>query len=206
MLVVHCLASQPDLIGTPSGCNAVVAEYDGNEEKRALEEAKLSHIRQILTARLHSVLSGTRARDFEKWVSRQGDLKVVSMHGVDEVELHANFDDHLEVVPSSNGLFPDDAINLALVPIPELPSQYQGRPFHLEEGGISVIDLVLRSIRLGFNFAPVASTAWLALVSSNFREKVWFSWVASCLAASGPAFIKWGESVVLFCNLSPRYM
>ncbi|KAI2500225.1 kinase [Fragilaria crotonensis] len=193
MCVVRCRALPPEVVGTSISCNSVVAEYDGNKEKRGLEEAKVSHVRHILIARLHSVLSGARARDFGKWASKQGDLKVVSMHGVDEEELDSNFGDHLEVVPSSNGLFPDDAINLALVPIPELPSQYQGMPFHLEEGGISVINLIFRSIRLGFNFAPVASTAMIALVSPYFREKVWFSWVASCLAASGPAFIKWGQ-------------
>jgi hypothetical protein len=197
LCVVHCHALPPAVIGTISGCNGVVAECDGNEEKRGLEEAKVAHVRQILIARLHSVLSGGRARDFGKWASKQGDVKVVSMHGVDEEELDQYFGDHLEVVPSSNGLFPDDAINLALVPIPELPSLYQGMPVHLEEGGISVINLICRSIRLGFNFAPVVSTSMIALVSPYFREKVWFSWVASCLAASGPAFIKWGESIVL---------
>jgi hypothetical protein len=113
------------------------------------------------------------------------------MHGVDGAEL-----DFVKTVSvtSSDGLYPDDSINLELVPVEGLPSLYPGKPVHtIDDGGVSVFDLFFRSIRLGFNFAPVASTAWLAMLSATFREKVWYKWVATCLSISGPAFIKWGE-------------
>ena len=198
--LTHGFAASADAICVTPDIVGVTGETEGDEEQeqqRRLEVAKVSHIRHILSERLRWVSSGRRARDFEKWASKQGDLKVISMHGVDEADLDFFLGNASGAVNSSNGLFADDAINLALVPVRELPSQYQGKPFHLEDGQISVVNLFFRSIRLGFNFAPVASTAWLALVSSTFREKIWFSWIASCLAASGPAFIKWGTYYAL---------
>jgi len=194
--LTYGLASSADAICATQNIIDVPGDTEACKEQQQqnrLEVAKVSHIRHILIERLQWVSSGRRARDFEKWASNQGDLKVISMHGADEVDIDFDLGDATGAVNSSNGLFPDDVVNLALVPIPAFPSQYQGNPFHLEQGPISLVNLFFRSIQLGFNFAPVASTAWLALLSPTFREKIWFSWVATCLAASGPAFIKWGE-------------
>lgn len=181
------------VIGGATTASALTSNY--NQDQGPVIEARVSHVRHILSKRLGSVLSGGRAKQFEKWASKQGDLKVISMHGVDESEL--DFDKINETdaaIVSSDGIFPDNAINLALVPVQDMPSLYTGTPAHtMDEGAVSHLNLFFRSIRLGFNFAPVASTAWLAFLSTTFREKLWYNWVASCLSLSGPAFIKWGE-------------
>lgn len=166
-----------------------------------LQNARVHHVRQILVKRLDAVCSGERSRQFEKWVKKKGDLQIISMHGVDVAELDFTNKTAVEVSLEVEQLFPEDERDLSLVPVADFPNQYPGKPLHLlEERPASVLDLVFRSIRLGFNFAPVTSTAWLAFISSTFREKVWFQWVASCLAASGPAFIKWGEFDTSFCD------
>ena len=196
--VVSISSSKSDNLIQTHGSGVVVVRGKGKAERQRLKEAKASHVRDILSKRLHSVLSGCRAREFEKWASKQDDLKVISMHGVDEAQLDFDQGDPEGHVASSNGLFPDDAINLAMIPIPDLPSQYRGKPFHLEEGGASIVNLFFRSIRLAFNFTPIASTAWLAYLSSSFREKIWYYWFASSLASSGPAFIKWGKYLCIY--------
>lgn len=183
------------------------ASTGAKEERARLEEARLSHVRHVLDKRLGSVISGSRSRQFERWASKGGDLKVISMHGVDGAELDFVKGDDTISVASSDGLYPDDAINLELVPVEGMPSLYPGKPVHgIEDSGVSVFDLFFRSIRLGFNFAPVASTAWLAMLSTTFREKVWFKWVATCLSISGPAFIKWGKFLCLLRRTSSCQM
>eukprot|EP00545_Synedropsis_sp_CCMP1620_P011257 CAMPEP_0119022386 /NCGR_PEP_ID=MMETSP1176-20130426/27890_1 /TAXON_ID=265551 /ORGANISM="Synedropsis recta cf, Strain CCMP1620" /LENGTH=668 /DNA_ID=CAMNT_0006977229 /DNA_START=188 /DNA_END=2194 /DNA_ORIENTATION=+ len=193
------MASSSDFVGRPTtslvriiGGASLNSNSNSVENQAQAEEARVSHVRDILSKRLGSVLSGRRARQFEKWASKRGDLKVISMHGVDEAELDFNTSD--DAVVSSDGIFPDDSINLALVPLQHMPSLYPGKAAHtMGEATISGVNLFFRSIRLGFNFVPVASTAWLAFLSTTFREKIWFKWVATCLSLSGPAFIKWGQ-------------
>lgn len=171
-----------------------------NQHEHALHEARISHVRTTLNNRLHAVLAGSRTRQFEKWASKQGDLQVISMHGVDESKLDfdKDGDDGDGRTESSDGLFPDDAINLSMIGGLGVPELNQGNHVELPgEHGVSVLDLLLRSIQLGFHFTPVVSTSWLAFLSSTFRTKVWFKWVATCLASSGPAFIKWGEHIFI---------
>lgn len=178
---------------------------EGHEHahEHALHEARISHVRTTLNNRLHAVLAGSRTRQFEKWASKQGDLQVISMHGVDESKLDFDKDgDNGDGrVASSDGLFPDDAINLSIIGGVGVPELNQGNHVELPgEHGVSMLDLFLRSIRLSFHFTPVVSTSWLAFLSSTFRTKVWFKWVATCLASSGPAFIKWGEHIYVNCH------
>ncbi len=87
-----------------------------------------------------------------------------------------------------------DMRDLSLVPILGIPSMYPGDPIHLiDDRPPSYLALLLRFITLSIKFSPVTSTAWLALLSQKFRENTWFKWLSSCLAASGPAWIKWGQ-------------
>lgn len=53
--------------------------------------------------------------------------------------------------------------------------------------------LLLRSICLGINFTPVISTAGLAMLSSTFRDQIWYKLIGGCASRCGPAFIKWGQ-------------
>jgi len=57
--------------------------------------------------------------------------------------------------------------------------------------------LFLRAVKLGIYFTPVMSTCGLAAISGKFRDGYWYDMVGSCLARSGPAFIKWGEFILL---------
>ena len=57
--------------------------------------------------------------------------------------------------------------------------------------------LFIRAMKLGVIFAPISLTSGLALCSQKFRDDYWFGMVGSCLARSGPAFIKWGEFIAL---------
>jgi aarF domain-containing kinase len=81
-----------------------------------------------------------------------------------------------------------------LVPILGIPSMYPGDPIHLiDDHPPSYLALIVRFVTLSIKFSPVTSTAWLALLSSKFRDNVWYKWLTSCLAAGGPAWIKWGQ-------------
>ncbi len=53
--------------------------------------------------------------------------------------------------------------------------------------------LILRAIQLGINFAPVSLTSGIAAFSKSFRDNYWYGMLGTCLARSGPAFIKWGK-------------
>lgn len=91
------------------------------------------------------------------------------------------------------GFFPEDITSLELI-LPDDCGCDDLHPVVLDElPPPSLLRLSWRAVHLLWNFAPVLSTVWLALLSSKFREKFWFNWVAACLAKSGPAFIKWGQ-------------
>lgn len=163
-----------------------------------LTDARASYVRNNLDERLHEVLSGVRARKFEKWASKN-DLDIISMHGVDESVSSTKFTTieaaHTERQKQiSYSPFPSNILDLSMVENPAYPErQYHGTPVaDLDDQLPSKLDLLFRSIRLGVSFSPIICTSWLAMLSSKFRDKIWYMWITSCLASSGPAFIKWG--------------
>mmetsp|Transcript_30095 Transcript_30095/g.45873 ORF Transcript_30095/g.45873 Transcript_30095/m.45873 type:complete len:699 (-) Transcript_30095:185-2281(-) len=161
--------------------------------------ARVSYVRDNLDERLHAVLSGARARQFEIWASKN-DLDIVSMHGVDESISSSKFttiDDSQSKRRKREvySPFPSNILDLSMVENSNSPDrQHLGISMaDLDDRSPSKLDLILRSIRLGVSFGPIVCTSWLAMWSSKFREKIWYTWIASCLASSGPAFIKWGQ-------------
>jgi len=170
-----------------------------------LEKNRLSHVRHILNERLHYNQAGLRDRAFANWIKERGDAAVVSMHGLEEDVNHTTglptqFTSKAvstEVIPLSQdglGLYSADMLDLDLVPEPSLPSLHKGKPLHLiDDTPPSFLALCLRSIKLGIYFTPVLSTAWIACISPKFCDQTWYKLVATCLASSGPAFIKWGQ-------------
>jgi hypothetical protein len=151
-------------------------------------DTKVFNVRHILIKRLHSVLSGARARQFDRWALKQTDLKVISMHGVKETDLEFVNKFSSVIETSHDNIFSDNIMNLGILSGP-------GAEYQLNEKSMkpTILDLLFRSIKLTINFMPVTSTALLAFISSTFRDKIWFPWFASCIASSGPAFIKWGK-------------
>jgi hypothetical protein len=176
-----CIGSNADLIGISNSASRILVL------SHKTVDTKISNVRQILIQRVHSVLSGGRARQFDKWALKQPELKVISMHGVSEADLEFvnNFSSVME--SSSDNVFSDNIMNLGIPSVLGVESQ-----INEESLNPTIIDLLFRSVRLTINFIPVTSTAWLAFISSTFRDKIWFPWFASCIASSGPAFIKWG--------------
>ena len=195
----------------PTTTTTTTTTPDGSSDHKALrltlEAERIEHVRGVLAARLEQVLNGKRATSFAKWADKQGDLKILSTHGVDEVDLSITNTTSSTTTTTAtttaadnknkkqqNTLFPNNKLDLDLVPVESLPNLYPGKPQHLiDDRPPSFVELFFRSIKLGFNFAPVTMTTWLAVLSPSFREHIWYKWIASCLAASGPAFIKWGK-------------
>mmetsp|Transcript_1885 Transcript_1885/g.2607 ORF Transcript_1885/g.2607 Transcript_1885/m.2607 type:complete len:687 (-) Transcript_1885:337-2397(-) len=187
------VSSSPDSSARPTVTKPLV------EPVSRLTDARASYVRNNLDERLHEVLSGVRARNFEKWASKN-DLDIISMHGVDESVSSTKF---TTIEPAHNegqkqvsySPFPSNILDLSMVENPAYPErQYHGTPVaNLDDRLPSKLDLLFRSIRLGVSFSPIICTSWLAMLSSTFRDKIWYTWIASCLASSGPAFIKWGQ-------------
>lgn len=167
------------------------------------------YVRTILSRRLEHVTTGKRLKDFAKWVKeRGGEASVFSMHGVDVHQdfqksdtasnnttvvtdlLHENDPEGITKDP-----FPRDRLNLDLYETPTTPpSLFTGPPMHLTDvHPPNVWELALRALRLGVHFTPVLSTLGLAVIHADFRQKVWYAWLASCIGSSGAAWIKWGQ-------------
>jgi hypothetical protein len=104
-------------------------------------------------------------------------------------------------VVSKKTPFSKNAMHLGLVTPPNAPpNQYPGPPAHEVDNhhhhhyySPTVLQLGLRTMKLGILFAPVMSTAGIAMVSRTFRQKVWYKWITNCIGNSGAAWIKWGQ-------------
>lgn len=165
------------------------------------KQGRIEFVRDALSARLDYVLKGRRMSDFHSWIQQQGgEAKVFSMHGIDvnfEVDDIQNMELDINIVPLStkiraNDPFLPDRLNLSF----GNTTEHRFHPSLKISEDIqspSVLQLSLRAMKLSIQFAPVLSTAWLAVLSSKFRCGVWYKWVAHCLAHSGAAFIKWGQ-------------
>ena len=95
--------------------------------------------------------------------------------------------------------FPQDRMRLDIV-LDEASGQTQeGRPKNMAVADVTtpkspgILQLSLRAIVLSLHFGPVLSTLGVALLSPNFRNNYWYAWLTHCMAACGPAWIKWGQ-------------
>ena len=176
------------------------------------KQNRIHYVRSLLCDRLDYVLKGKRMSDFHSWVQEQGgEAKVFSMHGVDvnfEMDELTNMELDISIVPIANKVKPQD---------PFLPDRLNlsfgnatQQLFHpaltsgTDNQSPTALQLSLRAIMLSIHFAPVLSTAWLAVCSSKFRCRVWYNWVANCLAHSGAAFIKWGQWAATRSDMFPQ--
>jgi ABC1 atypical kinase-like domain len=165
-------------------------------EASALRDARVSHVRHVLNERVEQVLSGARQKDFTTWANaKKGELAIVSMHGgAEALNLAAVRATPAALIPHGDSVFSRDKLDLDLIPVATLPGLYPGKPQHLiDTRPPNIMELIARSIRLGVNFTPIMATCLLAAAVPGFRDGTWYKWVANCLAASGPAFIKWGQ-------------
>jgi hypothetical protein len=172
---------------------------------------RIHHVQKSLCDRFEYVLKGKRMADFHTWVQEQGgEPKVFSMHGIDvnfEMDDIENMELDINIVPVAAKLRPSDPflpdrLNLSL-------GNSTGHTFYppvkisTDGQAPTTLQLSLRAMKLSFHFAPVLSTAWLALISNKFRSVVWYKWVAHCLAHSGAAFIKWGQWAATRSDMFP---
>lgn len=63
----------------------------------------------------------------------------------------------------------------------------------VDEDNPSVLGLIARGLYLMLLFSPAFWTSGLALVSTQFRNEVWFRLLCWAIENSGAAFIKWGQ-------------
>jgi len=127
-------------------------------------------VRIMLNRNLHNVLSGKRAREFAVLYSQRSD----SFSGI--------YSAHGRTYSAGKKEVEKKVIKI----LSELETQNQ-------LSAPSIFTLCTRATKLGFNFAPCISTIGLAYVSSSFRRNIWYKLLTSCIAKSGPAFIKWGQ-------------
>jgi hypothetical protein len=175
---------------------------DGNFKQKCNERANF--VKYILYRRMEYVKNGNRMRDFAKWVKNKNiESTIVSLHGVEPSNVH--FSDSNPVVPVEEEAkaiallekdpFSADRMNLDIVLTSQTPedcfknSNDEFAPYKAP----SFLQLCWRSMQLGFHFAPVWSTAGLAYISTSFREKYWYKWMAQSIGNSGAAWIKWGQ-------------
>ena len=185
------------------------------------DQERILVVRTTLCSRLKYVLDGTRSKDFSSWIRQHGgETRVLSMHGVDLVEdfnfgteentTGLDFDFSFHIDPKTHELelemdiftrrpgdpFPANRLSLDLPTVQESTtgrSYYCGKFREWDHRKPSLVKLAIRAAKLSCIFAPVTTTSPLALVSRQFREKIWYKWVASCLASAGAATIKWGQ-------------
>ena len=178
--------------------------------------ARADYIQSVLLRRLEYVFSGKRGTDFAKWIHQQGgEATIFSMHG-----LESNNDNNDNNNPSSSSVtqnpldfqdmtshegkirgkdpFPMNRLNLDIVSTDQSPpSQFPTKDLQClldsEDSTPSILQLCRRAITLGINFAPAWSTVGLAYCIPSFRQKIWYKWLAKCIASSGAAWIKWGQ-------------
>ena len=152
-----------------------------------------------LCDRLDYVQSGKRESDFCQWLREHGgNATIFSMHGI-EMDFNTASDEErgLDLTAVTHKQkrgdpFLPDRMNLELS-TDHSKHHYRGRSFDWDNRPPSLLQLSLRAARLSLHFGPVVSTTFLALCSRRFRQNIWYKWLASSLASSGAAFIKWGQ-------------
>jgi len=191
-----------------------------NKEAAPVSDAALeraAYVRTVLKQRLYHVSSGQRMRDIVRWIQKHnhGQTAIFSSHGADpsnndadsvvgvnrmdlailEELHHSEEETSVEEVISSKDPFSKNRFHLGLVCPPDAPpNQFPGPALHvLDDRKPNAVQLALRALKLGVHFAPVMSTVGLAMISTSFRQSIWYKWVASCIGNSGAAWIKWGQ-------------
>jgi hypothetical protein len=175
------------------------------EEKKA----RIEYVGNSLCDRIDYVTKGKRKSDIHQWVEEQGgEAKIFSMHGVDvnfEMDELQNMELEVNIVPISkqnkNDPFLPDRMNLNLSNSTQMV--FNQEMIKENDKPPTALQLSLRAIELSLHFAPVLTTAWLAVLSNKFRCGIWYRWVASCLASSGAAFIKWGQWAATRTDMFP---
>jgi hypothetical protein len=183
--------------------SASSANHNGLVKLPSLDDQRerIGFVQKSLCDRFVYVTKGQRISDFHQWTQEQGgEAKIFSMHGVDvnfEMDELQNMELEVNIVPLSKTLNPNDPflpdrLNLNLAHTMDLKFNTKC-PKEADERPPTTVQLSFRAAKLSLHFAPVLTTAWLAAVSQKFRRGVWYRWMASCLASSGAAFIKWGQ-------------
>lgn len=184
---------------TPIDALVAVSDFD----EKCNERSKF--VKQVLCQRLQYVTKGKRMKDFAAWVRKNKDIStIVSIHGFDEsspiassisnqpvpLELESTVLKQLKHDP-----FSSDRMNLDIVLTSQTPDDcfVDKMGMSLELKPPSLLQLSIRAVQLSLHFAPVWTTVGLAFVSQNFRENVWFKWIATAIGSSGAAWIKWGQ-------------
>lgn len=187
----------------PSSTESFTEEPEDSSFKQKCNE-RSNFVKYILYRRMEYVKTGNRMRDFEKWVkNRNIESTIVSLHGMEASSI--NFSDSNPVVPLEEEAkaiallekdpFSEDRMNLDIVLTSQAPedcfqtSNDEFAPYKPP----TLLQLWWRSMQLGIHFAPVWSTAGLAYISTTFREKYWYKWMAKSIGNSGAAWIKWGQ-------------
>lgn len=168
---------------------------------------------------MKQVSNGERAKSFARYYRKsiaslddEYSIKIVSSHGRNQADEVVNFEGpSLMVVGNevsatcSEMYFPRDGSSLDMVFTPEMyqvaykeiqdriESESKDDHERYSNQFLFVPTLFFRAIQLGINFSPVTLTCGLAAMSQTFRDRVWYRMLGSCLARSGPAFIKWGQ-------------
>jgi len=173
-----------------------------NEARIRLANNRALYIRAVLTKRLQNVCSGKRMQSFAAWF-RRNELAVVSSHGRDDESM----DDQLVAIETieepflrlrrwRKDPFPEDRRSLEMVSTRASPEACHTSETPVNSSVLrnpTNLQLCLRALRLGYNFAPVISTVGIAVFSTQFRRKRWYPWLSKCIGSSGPAWIKWGQ-------------
>lgn len=180
------------------------------------EKLRISYISDKLCDRLDHVLEGKRILDFRDFIQSQGGQpRIFSMHGIDvnfeSTELqrmgHHNsyFPNPRRSATRQRDPFPSNRYNLQFSKSNHTSSLYH--PREVEESGNlkppTPLQLLLRAMRLFVIFAPVLMTAWIAVLSPQFRSDIWYKWLAQCLGSCGAAFIKWGQWAATRADMFP---
>lgn len=170
------------------------------------------YISHILNERMDQVTSGYRTKSFATYHKKQVDSVDDDKNEADEVKQAQVKGPALldaaglaKMKTCKDAYFPQDVTSLDLTFTPDMyamaTKEIRNR-IHSESKDdyekyireiLYVPKLFLRAIKLGVNFTPVTMTCGLAAVSQTFRDRFWYSMLGSCLARSGPAFIKWGK-------------
>ena len=181
-----------------------------------------THVSDVLNNRLKQITDKKRSKWFAKQYKKKedsidGQYAIISGHGredesqkqqVQKIEPTSLFPEPIVIdeFKQPTLYFPGDILSLDMVFTQDVYTMAsdeiqakQLRETHdhhsmYETEKLFLPKLLIRAIQLGINFTPVTITALYAAMSTAFRENVWYGLVGRCLAKSGPAFIKWGES------------
>lgn len=193
LLLLPCLSSANILSRFKKNSNTQLALH-----QTSLEDVT-PYVTSLLNTRMQQVNSQQRSQQFSSLLKTQS-KSILSTHGnevSDSSKLIQSPELSNKSFPSDLSLdltFPENLYELAQEDI-EARIHKETQDCH-EQYSRELLygpKLCWRGLTLMCNFLPVSLTSGMALLSANFRNKVWYNLLSRCLAKSGPAFIKWGE-------------